>query len=188
MRWGFLTCQPSPSEAALLSRAENAARRFLWAKSLRLLQQQTRVKIHDDATCPVLLILLALLGVAGCCAPWSEPPLQITRQRSAPYSDVIIRVARGGDGRDTDGSLTRLFWPKPSIREDDYERSCDQGRILLARRQIIGGPYLLSYARTLGPSSPPPSERLIEDAKANLSSEGLASPPFDGITFEIRDP
>jgi hypothetical protein len=54
--------------------------------------------------------------------------------------------------------------------------------------KVIGGPYLLSYARTLGPSSPPPSERLIEDAKTNLSSEGLASPPFDGITFEIREP
>lgn len=54
--------------------------------------------------------------------------------------------------------------------------------------KVIGGPYLLSYARTLGPSSPPPSERLIEDAKGNLSSEGRASPPFDGITFEIRDP
>ena len=24
----------------------------------------------------VLLILLALLGVAGCCAPWSEPPFK----------------------------------------------------------------------------------------------------------------
>jgi hypothetical protein len=54
--------------------------------------------------------------------------------------------------------------------------------------KVIGGPYLLSYARTLGPTSPPPPERLIEDARANLLSEGLASPPFEGVTFEIRDP
>jgi hypothetical protein len=24
----------------------------------------------------VLLILLALLGVAGCCPPWTEPPFE----------------------------------------------------------------------------------------------------------------
>jgi hypothetical protein len=24
----------------------------------------------------VLLILLAFLGVAGCCAPWTEPPFE----------------------------------------------------------------------------------------------------------------
>ena len=54
--------------------------------------------------------------------------------------------------------------------------------------KVIGGPYRVSYARTLGPTSPPLSERLIAEAKANLSSEGLASPPFEGITFEIRDP
>jgi hypothetical protein len=54
--------------------------------------------------------------------------------------------------------------------------------------KVIGGPYLLSYARTLGPTSPPPPERLIAEAKANLSSEGLALPPFEGVTFEIRDP
>jgi hypothetical protein len=41
--------------------------------------------------------------------------------------------------------------------------------------KVIGGPYLLSYARTLGPSSPPPTERFIEEAKTNLSSEGLAA-------------
>ena len=54
--------------------------------------------------------------------------------------------------------------------------------------KVIGGPYRVSYPRTFGPTSPPLSEKLIEDAKANLLSEGLASPPFEGITFEIRDP
>jgi hypothetical protein len=54
--------------------------------------------------------------------------------------------------------------------------------------KVIGGPYRVSYARTFGPTSPPFSERLIAEAKGNLSSEGLASPPFKGITFEIRDP
>jgi hypothetical protein len=54
--------------------------------------------------------------------------------------------------------------------------------------EVIGGPYRVSYARTLGPTSPPLSERIIAEAKANLSSEGRASPPFEGITFEIRDP
>jgi hypothetical protein len=54
--------------------------------------------------------------------------------------------------------------------------------------KVIGGPYRVSHARTFGPTSPPISERLIAEAKANLSSEGLASPPFEEITFEIRDP
>jgi hypothetical protein len=54
--------------------------------------------------------------------------------------------------------------------------------------KVLGGPYRLSHSRTFGPTSPPLSEKLIEDAKANLLSEGLASPPFEGITFEIRDP
>lgn len=48
--------------------------------------------------------------------------------------------------------------------------------------------YLLSWARAVGPSSPPPVEKLVEEAKVNLSNEGLASPPFEEITFEIRDP
>ena len=54
--------------------------------------------------------------------------------------------------------------------------------------KVMGGPYRLSHTRTFGPTSPPLSERLIEDAKANLLRERLASPPFEGITFEIRDP
>ena len=47
--------------------------------------------------------------------------------------------------------------------------------------------YPFSWARTLGPSSPPPKE-LIDEAKSNLSIERKAAPPFEGITFEIRDP
>jgi hypothetical protein len=53
------------------------------------------------------LALLALIGVGGCSASGPEPsfetaclfgdrrPGQIAPQRSASYSDVIIRVARG---------------------------------------------------------------------------------------------
>jgi hypothetical protein len=47
--------------------------------------------------------------------------------------------------------------------------------------------YPLSSARTVRPSSPPSGETLIKEAKTNLSTEGKASPPFEGITFEIRD-
>ncbi len=32
-------------------------------------------------------------------------------------------------------------------------------------------------------SPTPPSEKLIADAKDNLSNEGKARPPYDGITF-----
>ena len=34
--------------------------------------------------------------------------------------------------------------------------------------KVMGGPYRLSHTRTFGPTSPPLSETLIEDAKANL--------------------
>jgi len=30
---------------------------------------------HRRAIC-VLVILLALLGVAGCCPPWTQPPFE----------------------------------------------------------------------------------------------------------------
>jgi hypothetical protein len=47
--------------------------------------------------------------------------------------------------------------------------------------------YPLSWARTRGPSPPPPRKKLIDEAKSNLSVERKAAPPFEGITFEIRD-
>ncbi len=34
----------------------------------------------------------------------------------------------------------------------------------------------------------PPYEKLIGDAKTNLTNEGLAFPPYDGITFRVRYP
>ena len=56
------------------------------------------------------------------------------------------------------------------------------------RDQNIIASYPLSYALTLGPSSPPPREKLIADAKENLARQGLAYSPFVGVIFVIRDP
>ncbi len=39
---------------------------------------------------------------------------------------------------------------------------------------------------TLGPSAPPTDEQLILQAKGNISTEGLAAPPFEGIKFKVR--
>jgi hypothetical protein len=36
------------------------------------------------------------------------------------------------------------------------------------------------------PPSPPPHEQLILEAKGNLSSERLATPPFEGIKFKVH--
>jgi hypothetical protein len=38
----------------------------------------------------------------------------------------------------------------------------------------------------IGPNTPPSDEDLIKQAKENLSSQGLAAPPFDGIKFRVR--
>ena len=53
------------------------------------------------------------------------------------------------------------------------------------------GELLASYAfsqveTAAGPPPPPSRESLEKDAKENLSQEGLAFPPYDGITFHIR--
>jgi hypothetical protein len=45
--------------------------------------------------------------------------------------------------------------------------------------------YPISYAVTLGPSAPPSRESFIAEAKANLTNEGLARPPYEGIQFEV---
>lgn len=45
--------------------------------------------------------------------------------------------------------------------------------------------YQLPHAKTHDPSVPPSSESLIADAKTNLTNEGLARPPYDGIKFDI---
>lgn len=47
--------------------------------------------------------------------------------------------------------------------------------------------YPLSYPQTAGASSTPSRDFLIAEAKSNLATEGRAKPPFEGITFEIRD-
>jgi hypothetical protein len=46
--------------------------------------------------------------------------------------------------------------------------------------------YEFGYGSALMASPTPPGEKLIADAKNNLSSEGKARPPYDGITFEVR--
>ena len=56
------------------------------------------------------------------------------------------------------------------------------------RDQKSGWFLPLSYALTLGPSSPPPRVKLIADAKESFARQGLAYPPFEGIIFVIRDP
>ncbi len=38
------------------------------------------------------------------------------------------------------------------------------------------------------PSPPPERQALIDMAKTGLTNLGLAFPPYDGITFEIRYP
>jgi hypothetical protein len=55
---------------------------------------------------------------------------------------------------------------------------CRRGKELIAS-------YPLSYARTIGPSSPPPTETFVAEAKSNLTTEGLAFPPYEGIKFEV---
>jgi hypothetical protein len=55
--------------------------RLIFVKMVAWLRRELRnangttMADYRRAIC-VPLILLALLGVAGCCAPWSEPPFQ----------------------------------------------------------------------------------------------------------------
>lgn len=46
------------------------------------------------------------------------------------------------------------------------------------------------FGATISVAGPvmPPYEKLIGDAKTNLTNEGLAFPPYDGITFRVRYP
>ncbi len=46
--------------------------------------------------------------------------------------------------------------------------------------------YDFGYGETIGPSAPPEREGVIAEAKFNLVSQGLAKPPFAGITFNVR--
>ena len=46
-------------------------------------------------------------------------------------------------------------------------------------------PYLLP-ATAAGPSAPQPNEKYILDAKNDLSTLGLAWPPYEGIKFQVR--
>jgi hypothetical protein len=46
--------------------------------------------------------------------------------------------------------------------------------------------YPLSYGKTLGPSAPPSTGALIEEAKKNLINEGIVKPPFDFTEIEFK--
>ncbi len=55
------------------------------------------------------------------------------------------------------------------------------------RRGELLATYELSQAETVaGPPPQPTREALEREAKENLAQQGLAFPPFDGITFHIR--
>jgi hypothetical protein len=55
------------------------------------------------------------------------------------------------------------------------------------RRGELLATYEFAQAETLaGPPPQPASELLEKQAKENLVQQGLAFPPFDGITFHIR--
>jgi len=51
--------------------------------------------------------------------------------------------------------------------------------------QVIAS-YDFGLAESLGPSSPPERSALILEAKTNLTNQGIAFPPYDGITFDVR--
>jgi hypothetical protein len=46
--------------------------------------------------------------------------------------------------------------------------------------------YDFGYGVTAWPSVLPAQEGLIDEAKTNLSSMGVAAPPYAGITFKVR--
>ncbi len=65
----------------------------------------------------------------------------------------------------------------------------------MIRRMVVecwrNGQLLASYPSSLtgtlaGPPPAPDEEGLIDDAKTQLTNEGLAFPPYSGIEFRIR--
>jgi hypothetical protein len=46
--------------------------------------------------------------------------------------------------------------------------------------------YDFLYPASLAAPASPDTEQLILEAKENLSTEGLAKPPFEGIRFRVR--
>ena len=61
-----------------------------------------------------------------------------------------------------------------------YFVDCKRGETLLATYEFSQG------VTAAGPPPPPPRESLEAQAKEALTCFGLASPPYDGITFHIR--
>jgi len=55
---------------------------------------------------------------------------------------------------------------------------CIQGGVLLAT-------YEFGYETPIGPAAPPDRAELQAEAQSNLTTEGKAFPPYDGITFEF---
>jgi hypothetical protein len=54
------------------------------------------------------------------------------------------------------------------------------------RRGKLIASYPLGHADTIGYSLPPNRDQFIEEAKFNLSQEGLAQPPYAEIEFAVR--
>jgi hypothetical protein len=51
--------------------------------------------------------------------------------------------------------------------------------------QVIAS-YDFAYGETLGPSAPPSHQQFVAGAKENLTSLGVAFPPYAGIEFKVR--
>jgi hypothetical protein len=51
--------------------------------------------------------------------------------------------------------------------------------------QVIAS-YQFAYGETQGPSQPPNHQRLIAEAKTNLTTQGIAFPPYAGVEFKVR--
>jgi len=63
-----------------------------------------------------------------------------------------------------------------------YSVDCKRSGALLATYEFSQGVTLA------GPPPQPTRESLENDAKENLAREGVAFPPFEGVTFHIRRP
>jgi len=48
--------------------------------------------------------------------------------------------------------------------------------------------YDFAYGETIGPSQPPGHQQFVAGAKENLTSLGVAFPPYAGIEFKVRWP
>jgi hypothetical protein len=66
--------------------------------------------------------------------------------------------------------------------------SVKQVRVDCVRDGQVIASYDFGYGETLGPSVPPSHQALVAGAKENLTSLGVAFPPYAGIEFKVRWP